>query len=208
MSRALPAIAIAVALAVAAAPTRGAEKLEARPPDGKIVVNVWKAGLLSGFAHDHHFEVGDWRGTVEPGDDPGRATVEVVLAAASLHDTQKSLSEADRRKVDAQAIGPEVLDAAHAPGIRFRSERIDLDRGSGGPDHLKGTLHGVLTLRGRSTPVDVAFEGNRAEGGWHVRGTARVKQSAFGITPFSGYGGTVKVKDEMTVDVELTFRPR
>jgi polyisoprenoid-binding protein YceI len=191
-------------------PQPPAPSTEARPADGRIVVNVFKKGLFSAFAHDHHFEVSDWRATAAaPEGDPSAASVDVVLSAGSLRDTQRALSDEDRRKVDTQAAGPNVLDAAHHPQIEFRSERIELTPSpAAGTTHARGTIHGTLTLRGRSVPTDVRFEAEQASGAWRVRGTARVKQSDFGIKPFSGFGGTVRVKDEMSVDISLTLRPK
>ena len=192
----------------AAAPGAGAERLEAGPGDGRIVVNAYKAGLFSAFAHDHHFEVTDWKATAEiPESDPSGASVDVVLSASSLRDTQKSLSEGDRRKVDDQAAGPDVLDAAHHPRIEFRSERITLSSPAGAGAAARGTIHGRLSLRGRSVAVDVPFEATRASRTWQVRGSTRLKQSAVGIKPFSGFGGSVKVKDELTVEFAFTLRP-
>jgi polyisoprenoid-binding protein YceI len=186
-----------------------AERLEALPADGRIVVHAYKAGLFSGLAHDHHFEVKDWTATAEvPGGDARRASVEVVLSSASLRDAQKSLSEDDRRKVDAQAAGPDVLDAAHHPRIEFRSERIELAPSPDSAAAVRGTIHGTLAARGRSIPLDVPFEAERGSLTWKVRGTARLKQSALGIKPFSGFGGTVKVKDELTVEFAFTLRAR
>ncbi len=110
---------------VTSAPATRTEHLEARPADGRIVVNVYKAGLFSAFAHDHHFEVSEWRATAAvPEGDPSATSVDVVLSAGSLRDTQRGLSEGDRRKIDAQAAGPNVLDASHHPRIEFRSEGI------------------------------------------------------------------------------------
>jgi polyisoprenoid-binding protein YceI len=185
----------------------GAETLVARPPEGRIVVNVFKAGVFSAFAHDHHFAVGEWSARAEvPEVNPAGASVEVVIAAGSLHDLQASLSEADRRKVDAQAAGKDVLDAAAFPDIEFRSGRIELAPGAGPGGPVKGTAHGTLTVRGRPVPIDLPFEAERTPDGWSVRGVARVAQSALGIKPFSGFGGTVKVKDELTIDFVLTLR--
>lgn len=198
-------------VAVAAAPNvLAAERLEAGPQDGRVVVNVFKAGLLSGFAHDHHFAVTDWKASaVVPGGDPAAASVEVVLSSSSLHDTEPKLSDADRRKVDARAAGPETLDAAHHPRIAFRSDRIELSPPAGPDAPARGTVHGTLSVRDRTVPVDVPFQAERGPDGWRVRGTARFKQSALGIRPFSGFGGTVKVKDEVTVDFAFTLaRPR
>jgi hypothetical protein len=194
---------LAVLAAVRALP---AEHLAAGPADGHVVVNVFKAGLFSGFAHDHHFAVTEWtaRATVPEGG-PGGASIELVLAAGSLHDTQHGLSDADRRKIDAQAAGPDTLDAAHHPRIELRSERMTL-AAAAGRGAVHGTMHGTLTVRGRAVPVDVPFDAERTAEGWHARGTAHLKQTDLGIRPFSGFGGTVKVKDELTVDFELTLR--
>jgi polyisoprenoid-binding protein YceI len=199
-------LAILAAAGLAAAPA-GAGRFDAAPGGPGIRIHVAKRGAFAMFAHDHDFEVTRWTGTAEiPDGDPAQAKVELTLAAGSLHDREAKLSESDRRKVDAQAAGPEVLDAARAPEITFRSERVSVDGGaSGGAVH--GTIHGRLTLRGHTNPVDATFEATREGEGWTVRGRARFKQSEFGIRPFSGFGGTVGVKDEVEVTFELALRP-
>ncbi len=199
--------AAALAAAVAASAPR-ADDLEATPgPDSRVLVHVYKRGLFSGFAHDHHFEVTGWRATArDPGDAPEAIAVTVVLEAGSLHDRQEHLSAADRRKVDAQAAGPEVLDAEHHPRIEFRADRLELASGGAGAEHLRGVLHGTLSLRGRSAPVGLSVEADRLLDGWRVRGRAKVRQSAFGIRPFSGFAGTVGVKDEVEIELALALR--
>ncbi|HEY6098506.1 MAG TPA: YceI family protein [Anaeromyxobacter sp.] len=198
----------AVAAAVIATVAR-AEVWEAAPAeDSRIVVHAYKKGFFAAFAHDHHFEVTQWRVTANvPERGLASSSIEAVLSAASLRDRQERLSEADRRKVDGQAAGPEVLDAEHHPRIEFRSERFELEPG-GGAEHLRGAVRGTLTLRGRTGPATVNVEAERAQGVWRVRGDARVNQSSFGIRPFSGFGGTVGVKDELVIELSLTLRPR
>lgn len=201
-------LALASTLAALAAAPAGATGLEGTNASGRILVHVFKRGLLAAFAHDHHFEVGRWRATAElPDGDPSRLSVEAVLAADSLLDRQEALSDADRRKVEAQAAGPEVLDAARHPEIRWRSERVTLEPGAGEGGRLRGTLHGQLTIRGRTQPVDVEFEAEREGEAWRVRGKGRARQSDFGISPFSGFGGTVGVKDQIEIELALTLRP-
>jgi polyisoprenoid-binding protein YceI len=200
---------IVALIALAATPSQGSFRFEALPAADGIRVHVAKSGLFSAFAHDHDFEVTRWHGTAEiPDRDPGRASVELILEADSLRDREKGLSSGDRRKVESQAAGPEALDAASAPEITYRAERVSLDSRAGadtGP--VRGTLHGQLTLRSRTRPVDATFEAERAADTWRVRGRARFKQSEFGIRPFSGYGGTVSVKDEVDVTFALTLQP-
>ncbi len=200
-------LALLAAAGLAAAPP--ARRLEAVPTGPGIRIHVAKRGAFAMFAHDHDFEVTRWSGTAElPGGDPAAVRVELVLSAGSLHDREGKLSEADRRKVDAQAAGPEILDALHAPEITYRSDGVSVDPGAageGGP--VRGTIHGRLTLRGQTRPVDAGFEATREGEGWSVRGRARFKQSEFGIRPFSGFGGTVGVKDEVEVTFQLALRP-
>ena len=201
-----PVVALSVALLVS---TARAGTFEARPGAGdRIVVHAYKKGAFAAFAHDHHFEVTKWHATADlPDGEPAQASVDVVLSAGSLRDGQERLSQSDRRKVEAQTAGPDVLDAQHHPEIEFRSERFEADRG-GTPGHVRGTLHGTLTLRGRAAPADVAIEADRDGNAWRVRGKARVKQTAFGIKPYSGFGGTVGVKDDLEIEIALTLRAR
>ncbi len=200
---------LAILLAAVLSAAGPGDRLDAVPAGAGIRVHVAKRGAFAMFAHDHDFEVTRWRGTAElPGGDPAHASLALVLDAGSLHDREAGLSDGDRRKVDAQAAGPAVLDAGHAAEITYRADGVTLDGGGasdGAP--VRGTVHGQLTIRGRTRPVDAAFEATREGDGWGVRGRARFKQSEFGIRPFSGFGGTVGVKDEVEVTFQLALRP-
>lgn len=202
------ALAIVVAAAVVAlAPEVRAETWRSAPPAGRIVVHVDRKGALSAFAHDHHFEVTKWRATAELAErDPASASIQVVLFADSLRDRQRSLSEEDRNKVNGQAAGPEVLDAQHHPEIEFRSKRFDVAPG-GEAGHVRGTLHGTLAARGKSVPLALDVDAERRQSEWRVRGSAKLKQSDLGIQPFSGFAGTVGVKDEVRIEIAVILRP-
>lgn len=198
-------IALALVAVVSPAAVR-AEPWEANSGGGnRVVVHVFKKGILSAFAHDHHFAVTQWKATAElPDGDAAPSSVQVALEAGSLRDSQEKLSDEDRRKVDAQAAGPDVLDSAHHPQVEYRSESFEAARG-GRPGHLAGKLRGTLTARGRSVPLDLEVEASRQGDEWSVRGTAHLKQTDIGIKPFSGFGGTVGVKDEMEIEIALTL---
>ncbi len=189
------------------APGTAPGAFEAAPESGRILVLVAKKGVFSAFAHDHRFLVAAWHATAQVSEsDPARAKVEVVLEAASLHDREEGLSESDRAKVDEKAAGPDVLDAARHPEITWRSEKVTLDPAEPG-GRVRGTAHGQLTMHGVTRPVVVAFDARREGGGWRVEGKGRLKQSDFGIEPFSGFLGTVGVEDEVGIEVALTLRP-
>jgi polyisoprenoid-binding protein YceI len=208
-ARRLPWLAVLAAawLAPAEAAHAAPSRWSAAPGRSRITVHVYKKGFLSGMAHDHHFAAGSFRVTAMlDGAAPDQARVEVTIAAGSLRDQQPDLSDEDRAKVDAQAAGADVLDAAHFPEIRFAPEgpagsalRLEPD-GS-----LDGELAGTLSLRGKQHPVAVRVHATKEGEAWHARGSARFKQSDFGIEPYSGFLGAVAVHDEILVEYDLVL---
>lgn len=74
----------------------------------------------------------------------------------------------------------------------FRSDRIV--RFAGG-----GAVEGTLTLNGKSQPARLHL--TEPQLGLY-RGSATVSQSAFGIKPYSGFFGALKLRDEVAVEVE------
>jgi polyisoprenoid-binding protein YceI len=106
--------------------------------------------------------------------------------------------------VNAQAAGPEVLDAARFPEIRLApgpAGEARLRRAADG--RLEGDMPGALSLHGRSRSVTVPVQAAREGGAWRVRGSVRFLQSDFGIEPYSGFLGTVGVQDEVEVTFDL-----
>ena len=175
----------------------------------ELVVHVFKKGLLSGMAHDHHFAASDWSATarLDPAQ-PSEAHFEVIVAAGSLRDRQPELSTKDLAKVNAQAVGPDVLDARRNPEIRFVSTEPVRGGGSAQPEgRIEGELAGTLSLHGRDRPLSVRVAASRDGDGWRARGSARFKQSDFGIKPYSGFLGTIAVHDEVEVAYDLVLKP-
>ena len=92
-------------------------------------------------------------------------------------------------------LGAQVLDAEHFPDIHFQSTEIETK----GSDHW--VVKGTLDMHGQSHPV--AVDVTLKDGVY--RGSATLKQSGFGIKPVSVAGGTVKVKDEVKVEFEISL---
>jgi polyisoprenoid-binding protein YceI len=193
-------------LALAPAPA-AAEPFAADTSASRLVVRTTKSGLLSGLAHDHQMIPDRW--SVRAWFDPARPSeleVEVVVEAASLHDHEPRLNAANRERVDREATGPEVLDAARYPEIRFRSRSVSgLSLGADGT--LSGTLHGRLSLHGTEKEVEVSFRASPRGDGYQVDGTARFAQTAFGMVPYTTAMGTIGVDDEVRIELELALRP-
>ena len=102
----------------------------------------------------------------------------------------KALSDKDRRDIKKTMSG--ILGGGTAS---FTSSRIVQAGGGGG-------IEGTLTLNGKTGPLRLQVS-ESAPG--QYRGTATVLQSAFGIKPYVGFFGALKIKDEVGIEVEVTL---
>jgi hypothetical protein len=104
----------------------------------------------------------------------------------------KPLTDKDRGEI-AENIDDKVL---HGQPIGFRSSAVWLVDGDG-----RLTVEGVLTMAGSTRPVaaqlDVGAEGPRQ----------RLTQSAWGIKPYRGLMGALKVRDELEITIDARLRP-
>jgi hypothetical protein len=91
-------------------------------------------------------------------------------------------------------LGP-ALDAARFPLVTLHAE-------TAGASVLRVaiTLHGVT----RQLDLPATYRANLRE--LSVQGTARLKQSDFGITPFSVGGGLLAVQDELEIRYAIVAR--
>lgn len=165
------------------------------PESGQILLRTGRAGLAAKAGHDLTIEVTTWSAQATVPDDGAveDATVTADLDLGSLAVREgtggaKPLSDKDRRDIEANAR--KTLGGGAA--ARFESSKI-IPSPSGG-----GTIEGTLTLKGQSRPA--RLEVTQAEPA-RFRATATVKQTDFGITPFSGFFGTLKLRDEIEVEV-------
>ena len=179
---------------------------QSRPIDAQrssITVHVERAGFFS-FAGDNH-EIGAplLSGSLVETKDESKCDVELVVDAAHMQVLDPKASADTRAKVQVKMLGPDVLDVARFPRIEFRSRNISVTPLNGArlknPGDMLLRIAGDLTLHGQTHPVE--FEAIGANG--HYHGSAKLKQTDFGIKPITIAGGAVKVKDEVTIDFEI-----
>jgi polyisoprenoid-binding protein YceI len=176
--------------------TRPAASSDARKVDSRhstITVRVYKTGVFSPMGHNHAIEAPIQSGEVKGSGSP--SSVELRVDARKLRVVDPEVSEDTRAQVQKTMQGSQVLDVDHFPEIRFQSTRVEQK----GPDHW--IVHGTLALHGKEHPItfEVTLRDER------YRGSATLKQTAFGITPVTVAGGTVKVKDEVKVEFEIAL---
>lgn len=164
--------------------TAGSHRLG--PSDGTLWVRTGRTGAVAKAGHDLRLEVTAWEATLEPD------RIELTADATSLRVREATggmtpLDDGDRANVET-TIDDEVL---KREPIVFRSTQVAT---------TSGGLHvdGELTLRGNTAPVafDVAVDGGA------LSATATVRQTDFGIKPYSALFGALKVADEVRVELE------
>jgi polyisoprenoid-binding protein YceI len=167
-----------------------AQSVAIDPQKSKMTVRVYKAGLFSALGHDHEIAAPIGSGEI----DPKARTVRLAVDARKMTVLDPDLAADKRAEVQRDMHSAKVLDSDRFQEIRFQSTSVE-----GGANGAM-TVHGQLTLHGQTQPVNV--EVREANGAYS--GRAKLKQTAFGITPISAGGGTVKVKDEVLVEFEIT----
>lgn len=163
------------------------------PDSGSIVVKTSREGPAAKAGHDLVIDVTGWsaemdldRGTVSLDVDPRSLKVREGVGGV------KGLSGPEKRQIE-KAIDRKVL---RGRPISFRSTSVE----AGGPGGT-AVVTGELTLGGETRPlrVLVALHGHGS-----ASATVPMRQSTWGMKPYSTMMGALRVRDE--VEVVLTGR--
>jgi polyisoprenoid-binding protein YceI len=164
------------------------------PADGTLSVRTRRTGAAAKAGHDLVIDVTAWEATLEVADDPATASMVLHADATSLRvrsgtGGMQALGDDDKASIQ-ETIDDDVL---KRQDIEFRSTAVQV-----APEGNRLTVEGELTLVG--TPGPIAFELSVGADG-KLNGSAVIKQTAWGISPYSALFGALKVAD----DVEVAF---
>jgi polyisoprenoid-binding protein YceI len=172
---------------------------ELGPQDGKLVVRTGKGGAASKAGHNLRIEVERWGATAQFADDLAQSVLELSADSTSFTVLEgtggvKSL-DADDKEGIAQTINQEVLKGTP---ITFKSTAVRPD--GDGHLHVTGDLELVNGVNLIAFDITVSDDGRLA-------GSATVKQTEWGMKPYSALFGTLKVTNEVSVEIEAALRP-
>jgi polyisoprenoid-binding protein YceI len=159
------------------------------PESATLSVRTGRAGAAAKAGHDLLLHVTAWEATIEIAGDPARTELTLVADPTSLRVREgtggiQALDDDDRAGIE-KTIEEEVLTG---DAIVFRSTSVDGAR-----------VEGELELEGERRPI--SFELAAGEDG-RITGTAVVRQTEWGMKPYSALFGTLKVADEVEVAVD------
>jgi polyisoprenoid-binding protein YceI len=168
------------------------------PDNASLQVRTYREGVAAKAGHDLIIEVTRWEATVEVAGEPAGWTIELSADPRSLEVREgvrgvKPLTDRDRveirKNIDAKVLG------SHP--IRFRSSEVRrVDDGG------RLMVEGELSMAGSARPLTAQLT---AEDAGAVRATIPLSQSDWGIKPYRGLMGALKVRDEVEVVIDATL---
>jgi polyisoprenoid-binding protein YceI len=161
------------------------------PDNASLQVRTHREGVAAKAGHDLIIDVTRWNATIEP----AGWTIELDVDPHSLEVREglrgvKPLTDKDRaeirKNIDAKVLGGRP--------VRFRSSDVRLV-----DDGRRLRVEGELSMAGSVRPLIVELT---VEDGGAVSGTIPLSQSDWGIKPYRGLMGALKVRDEVEIVIE------
>ena len=157
-----------------------------------------RTGAAAKAGHNLTIHVTSWEAGVAVGETVAETVVNLSVDGGSLrvHEGKggmQALGEDDKADIE-KTIDDEVLKREN---ITFHSTRAEPLHDGGGV-----TVSGDLTLNHQTRPI--SFDVIISDAG-HVTATAEIRQSDFGMKPYSTLFGALKVVDEVTVQIDANL---
>jgi len=160
-----------------------------------LQVHTYKGGLFGKFGHEHDVRAHAFSGTViYDARDPSASHVDVSVRTDSL--LVVAASDSSDIPEITRAMRDQVLRADRFPHITFTSTEVTAHDST---VHIRGDL----TMVGRTRPVAMDLTLQETPDALRARGSFTVKQTDFGIRPYSAALGTIKVKNEITFVLDI-----
>ena len=190
------------------APAPGSVRYEVDAEHSEVEFLVYKAGSLAAFGHNHTVEARQFSGEVylAPRFEDSLFSLRLPVQdfevdraearAAAGPDFASRPSANDIKGTSEHMLGADGLDAGQYPDVTIQSVSV-----SGAEARaemtVRITLHG--TARDMKVPVAVSREGDDLS----ATGDFELRQTEFGVRPYSALGGALQVADALKVHFQI-----
>ena len=162
--------------------------------DRTLQVRTYREGLAQKVAHELIIDVGQWDAAAEVSADGTLSAVQLDADPGSLQVREglhglKPLTDKDRADIR-KTIAEKIL---RGRPIVFRSTAVEPANGGLA---VRGELELAGSTRSASFELNVTADGR-------LRGTLPVTQSEWGIKPYRGMMGALKVRDQIEVILDV-----
>ncbi|TFV61453.1 YceI family protein [Mycobacterium sp. PS03-16] len=167
--------------------------------DGDLHILTDVAGPAARMGHRLTILVASWSASVEwAGEHPGAVTLVADIGSPSVESGEGGVTPlSGPERALARSNARKSLSAQQFPTVSFESSTVTpSDRGY----RLTGELHIHGRRREHSVDVQVDERGDT----WHMSTRSTVRQSDFGVKPYSMLMGSMRVADPVTVTFSAT----
>ena len=175
-----------------------------RTDESLVLIRVGRAGKMAHLGHDHAVASIDVQGFVELAADPSASRAEVVMPLLNLlvdEPEYRQRLELEKEISSDDVAGTysnmrKVLEAELFPWVKVEASFASAN--SVPPElAVSITMHGVTLEYLVPVKLEIGDEQLR------VSGQLPLKQSDFGLVPFSAVGGLLQVADELEIEFDL-----
>lgn len=179
------------------------------PATSAVHIYAFRGGRAARLGHNHVLTAPQFTGFVHfpPGDPMGGGfDLQFRLDQLRLDDAAErarlgaafsgTLDEADIASTREHMLGEDNLQAARYPFVRLRALRL-----AGEPPACAAQVE--VTLHGHAQEIWLPLHVEITASGLVVSGSFVLRQSDFGVTPYSILGGAIAVQDEVVVEFRL-----
>ncbi|MBV8178694.1 MAG: YceI family protein [Mycobacterium sp.] len=162
--------------------------------DGELLVHTGVAGRAAKMGHRLTIAMKRWQATVTWSDgEPAAAQLEVDVDSLDVLRGEGGLTPlSGPEKILVRSNALRQLGAGRFPQICFAADTIDQSQ-----DGYR--LAGTLQIRGKTRPQVIDLRTEDLGDVWQLSSEAVVRQSEFGVKPYSLLMGSLKVADDVTV---------
>jgi polyisoprenoid-binding protein YceI len=192
-----------------AADLRGATLYTVAPTQSEVHIRVYRGGTLARLGHNHVMSAGALRGRVWMHPDFSRSGFELAFAvneltvdderaraAAGAEEFPPGIPDKDKEGTRRNMLREEVLDADHFSQITLRSARIE---GTLAAPSLTVRITIKNVSRDVVVPTTLTLNGKQLR----AQGEFEVRQTEFGIKPFSIAMGAMQVQDVLRIKFDI-----
>ncbi len=172
----------------------------------RVYVFVDKRGLGHQHAVEGRIQQGGFH--IQPGRSPqGDLVFDLTSFRADTEQARRwvglpgKTDPETQKKVTDNMLGPQVLDVRRFPTARFQITAVQSRQDNKGQPYL--VIQGRFTLHGVTRPVAVAARVKEFAHGVRIVGQLTIRQTQFGIKPYSVALGAVGVADPLTIYADL-----
>ncbi|MGI9288561.1 MAG: YceI family protein [Pseudomonadales bacterium] len=174
----------------------------------ELRILVYRGGELARFGHNHVVTSTDIQGFVLRAEDVLASRFDLFLPADRLvvddplvraeegADFSSTVSDKDSDGTRANMLGDKVLDVAQFPFLQLSGKLV-------AANESELTLDVNVTIHGATKAVQTVANMRETSTNLTVEGAFNVRQTDFGIEPFSALLGRLRVEDEVTVKYRI-----